>query len=170
MLTNVLFFSRNQSFAFQIFWISLRERLLVHYFLVRPIDTSHLQNYLMNKPTGIDLWKFNNGNAGIMCEIGSELTLKTPERRVANKFHTFFWCFHCWLWASKYRLRNRNFADLEWILIKTSKSTICFSRSNRVLGNFAKLTRKDLCRSLFFIKIAGPRLASLLKRDTSSSV
>ena len=23
-----------------------------------------------------------------------------------NRFSTLFWCFHCWLWASKYRLRN----------------------------------------------------------------
>ena len=20
-----------------------------------------------------------------------------------NRFHTFFWCFHCWLWTSKWR-------------------------------------------------------------------
>ena len=23
---------------------------------------------------------------------------------ILNKFHTLFWCLHCWLWTSKYRL------------------------------------------------------------------
>ena len=41
----------------------------------------------------------------------SKLTIKTQERRpwralvslllTLNRFHTLFWCFHCWLWASK---------------------------------------------------------------------
>ena len=39
-----------------------------------------------------------------------------------------------------------------------------------VLRNFAKFTGKELCRSLFFNKVAGLRPATLLKRDSGTSV
>ena len=46
-----------------------------------------------------------------MCEICSMWTIKTPEQRqwyhsgvTLNEFHIFFWCFHFWLWTSKYHL------------------------------------------------------------------
>ena len=39
-----------------------------------------------------------------------------------------------------------------------------------VLKNFAKFTRKHLCRSLFFNKVAGLRPATLLKRDSGTVV
>ena len=41
---------------------------------------------------------------------------------------------------------------------------------NGVLRNFAKFTRKHLCQSLFFNKIAGLRPAILLKRDSGTGV
>ena len=33
-----------------------------------------------------------------------------------------------------------------------------------VLGNFSKFTGKHLCQGLFFNKVEGPRLATLLKK------
>ena len=67
-----------------------------------------------------------------MCEIHSKLTIKTTvidvvlviyfnpnqltgfSMRVTlalnglNRFQTFFFCFHCWLWTSKWRLGRFN--------------------------------------------------------------
>ena len=37
-----------------------------------------------------------------------------------------------------------------------------------LLRNFAKFTRKHLCHSLFFNKVAGLRPATLLKRDSGT--
>ena len=69
-------------------------------------------------PAGIYLFKMNNGNIRTMCEICSDFTKMTPERRqwrrsgvlllTLNRFHILFWCFYCWLWTSKYRLRLNN--------------------------------------------------------------
>ena len=83
--------------------------------------TSHLSHLLSKEinPTDIYLFKFNNGNTRKRCEICSKLTIKTPKRRqrrrsgvlllTAIMFHTFFWCFYCWLWTSKYLLRMVRF-------------------------------------------------------------
>ena len=59
-------------------------------------------------------FKVNNRNTRTMCEIGSDLTIKTPKRRhdvvlvslllTLNKFHTLLWCSYCWLWANKCQL------------------------------------------------------------------
>ena len=45
-----------------------------------------------------------------MCEICSKLTIKHQNDIVLvslyltlNRFHTLFWCFHCWLWANNYQ-------------------------------------------------------------------
>ena len=65
--------------------------------------------------------------------------------------------------------------------IKQSKALrVCFQyyRSSQpevfckkdVLSNFAKFTGKHLCQSLFFNKVAGLRPATLLKRDSGTSV
>ena len=83
-------------------------------------------------PADIYLFKVNNGNTKIICKIYSKSTIKTtvfhfytPWKRqetkgfltfsgdiemepfllTLNKFHTLFWCFHCWLWTIKYGMR-----------------------------------------------------------------
>ena len=38
---------------------------------------------LIHNPAGIHLFKVNNGNTSIMCDICSKLTIRTPERRRA---------------------------------------------------------------------------------------
>ena len=65
------------------------------------------------KPTNIYLFKLNNRNSGERCEIRSKLTIKIAERRkwrhnvvlvslfALNIFHTFSYCFYCWLWTGK---------------------------------------------------------------------
>ena len=45
----------------------------------------------------------------------------------------------------------------------------CFVRKG-VLRNFAKFRGKHLCQVLFFNKVAGPKLATLLKRDSGAGV
>ena len=62
-------------------------------------------------PDNIYLFKVNNRNSTKRCDICSKLTIKKPERHQLcfswvlllnlSKFHTFFYCFYCWLWASK---------------------------------------------------------------------
>ena len=62
-------------------------------------------------PARIYLFKVSNGNTRTVCEICSNLTIRTAERLrwrrcsvfVGNFdiFHILFWCFHCWLWTSK---------------------------------------------------------------------
>ena len=45
-----------------------------------------------------------------MCEICSKCVIKILEWRfdtiMVSRFHTFFWCFHWWLWTCKQRLGN----------------------------------------------------------------
>ena len=43
-----------------------------------------------NFPAGNYLFKVNNKSFRARCEICSELTIKTPERRLAS-----FWCLYC---------------------------------------------------------------------------
>ena len=60
------------------------------------------------------MFKVNNWNTRLRCEICSKLTIKTSERRhwrrsgvlllTLNIFHTLFQCFCCSLWASNCRL------------------------------------------------------------------
>ena len=44
------------------------------------------------------------------------------------------------------------------------------SMKKGVLRNFAKITGKHLCQSLFFDRVAGLRPATLLKRDSATDV
>ena len=63
------------------------------------------------RPANIYMLKVNNRNTRKRCEICSDLTIKTPDNVSdvvlvflllnLNIFHTFFYCFYCWLWTSK---------------------------------------------------------------------
>ena len=99
---------------------------------------------------GIYLFKVNNGHIRTMCKILTKLT-QTPERRRRNLFftkvwslwlylkrdsddvvfvsliltlnsiYTLFWCFHYWLWTSKFIFNNFiiNFEqNIVWNLLK----------------------------------------------------
>ena len=60
-------------------------------------------NLKVTLPVSIYLYKVNNENTRTMREICSILTIKIPERHHwpnLNRFHTLFWCFHCWLWTA----------------------------------------------------------------------
>ena len=83
---------------------------------------------MIENSTSIYLFKVNNGNTRILCEISSKVNnKKKTEFKVNNKdnrktfkdvvrvsllltlnrFYTLLWCFHCcWLWTSKCRLKN----------------------------------------------------------------
>ena len=82
-----------------------------------------------------------------ICENSSKLTIKIPERRhlrrsnvfrTLNRFYKLSWCFHCWLWTSKY---------LPGYFINCNPEVLC---KRDVLENFTKFTGKHLCHSLFF--------------------
>ena len=66
-----------------------------------------------------DLPASSFGNTRTMLEIFSKLKLKDTRAITLNRFHTLFWCFHCWLWTSKCRLgssqkvSSRNF----WVTV-----------------------------------------------------
>ena len=55
--------------------------------MLKPRKSKEASNYLMNtscikhSPTGIYLFKVNDGNIRTMCEICSKLAIKTPLRR-----------------------------------------------------------------------------------------
>ena len=61
-------------------------------------------------PTGIYLFEVNNRNSRTMWEICLNLTININDvvlvssMLTLNRFHTLFWCFHCWLWISKCQL------------------------------------------------------------------
>ena len=48
---------------------------------------------ISHNPANIYLFKFNNRNTGKKCEICSELTVKTPERRQWRRFGIFIFNF-----------------------------------------------------------------------------
>ena len=58
-------------------------------------------------PNGSYLIKVNNRNITKLCQVCSNLKIKTLERRhwfycwLSMDFHILFWCFHCRLWTSK---------------------------------------------------------------------
>ena len=56
-------------------------------------------------PANIEFFKVNKKTRR-RCEIYSKLTIETPEKRhlllTLNLFHTFFQCFYCLLWTSKF--------------------------------------------------------------------
>ena len=59
-------------------------------------------------------------------------------------------------------------ANVDVFKIRSSHRTCSLRKS--VLRNFAKFTRKHLCQSLLFNKVAGLRPATLLKRDSGMGV
>ena len=62
---------------------------------------------------------------------------------------------------------SKSFANIS-IPFKSSHQRCSLKKG--VLRNFTKFTRKHQCQSLFFNKVAGPRLANLLKRDSGAGV
>ena len=63
-----------------------------------------LKTIMIINPAKIYLFKINNRSTRKRCEICSKLTIETLGRRhwrCSNIFHTFFWCFYCWLGTSK---------------------------------------------------------------------
>ena len=61
-------------------------------------------------PADTYVLKVNNWNIKEMCEVCSKITIKIPDVVLVSlplpldRFHTFFWRFHCWLWISKCNL------------------------------------------------------------------
>ena len=69
-------------------------------------------------PAGVYIFKVNNVNTRTMCQICSNLIIMTVEQPqwhqwqrsgvchsvllILNRFHSFLWFFHLWLWTSKY--------------------------------------------------------------------
>ena len=51
-----------------------------------------------------NLFKVNNKDTRT-----TSMTLLLLLMPTLNRFHTLFWCIHCWLWTSKYRLKYKYF-------------------------------------------------------------
>ena len=87
-----------------------------------------------------------------------------------------FWCLYCQLWTYLTPCSSVSIVDFE-LEISLSYIWICTTRSSHwrcsvrkcVLINFAKFTRKHLCQSLFFNKVAGWGLQPI-KKETLAQV
>ena len=93
-----------------------------------------------------------------------------------NRFHTLFWCFHCWLWACKDWLKKTFFeifvvlfsfhisvfisSFLSGNLQKQPLEVFC---KKGVLKTFVNFTGKHLRWNLFFIKLQTFSPTTLLK-------
>ena len=104
----------------------------------------NLMNY---DPACNHLYKVNNKNTKTRREICSKFTIKTPERR------------------GKCRLRI-HFVPTFFPFRSCRPELFC---KKRILQNLAGFTRKNLCRGLFFNKVASLRPAALL-RDSYKGV
>ena len=92
--------------------------------------------------TDIYLFKVNSENTKAMYEIYLKLTIKTKNDindvvvvfllLTLNKFRTFLWCFHCWVWTSKCWPSSRQ----EWF--QRFKSS-CSFRNNYWPQNLGKI-------------------------------
>ena len=62
----------------------------------------------------------------------SNSTIETLEKIFLYRFHTFFWCFYCWLWTGKCLLVWPYHTNLEILeVIKSAHSSLCASTSFR---------------------------------------
>ena len=126
-----------------------------------------------NDPARICLVQSKNGNIKTTCKICLKLTTKMQEDVIdvilvsllltLNKFHILFRCFHCWLWTSKFYWLYEHWLHTEIVVLR-------FSAKEGVLNNFAKITGKHLCHSLFFTKAADLRLQLYYKSYSDSGV
>ena len=61
-------------------------------------------------------------------------------------------------------------SNLTWMCMLQKQPLEVFFEKKVFLKNFTKFVGKHLCQSLVFNKIAGPRPATLLKRDSGAGV
>lgn len=73
-------------------------------------------------------WNHQNNERSLFK--GSNMLLALP----LNRFQTYFWCLHCWLWISKYRLGRR---VVSWGVLRTvlSIQNLAFLRKERKAKN-----------------------------------
>ena len=69
-----------------------------------------------------------------------------------GRMFTLFFCSHCWLWTSKYRLCMLFMLSFVQVNVIQKQSPEVFCKKE-VFKNFAKFTGKHLCQNLFFDKI-----------------
>ena len=67
-------------------------RILFQNFTVRLLLSMF---YFCNYPAGMYFFQVDNGNAGTMCEIYSNLIMKVYLS--LNRFHSLFYYYYCWL-------------------------------------------------------------------------
>ena len=93
-------------------------------------------------------WKHQN-NVWNVFKVTTAVSLMLT----LNRFHTLFWCFHCWIWSSKFHLGSFIWVHsvLQWVL----SCSECFSQ----------VCKKISMESLNFSKVASIylKLLSLLK-------
>ena len=77
------------------FLVRLQSEIKQCLFKKSNLRSTSTPNLLLQPPSSspLYLFKVNNINTRKRCDIHSELTL--------NVFHSFFYCFICWLWTGK---------------------------------------------------------------------
>ena len=110
-----------------------RKFYLVHSWIFCPKSNSRgFKPFFKNIPTGIYLFKVNNGNTWGMCEICSKLTIKSSERLQRQKRHSdvfivkFEQISHTvlvflWLALNKYKCWLSGIATLKFMEMCTVK-------------------------------------------------
>ena len=98
-------------------------------------------------------WKHQN-NVWNVFKVTTAISLMLT----LNRFHTLFWCFHCWIWSSIFHLGSFIWVHsvLQWVL--TISCSECFSQ----------VFKETSMESLNFSKAASIylKLLSLLKTDS----
>ena len=107
-----------------------------------------------SSPVCIHLFKFNNENTRTVCQIRSKLTIKT-QMLFLNRFHTLFWCFHCWLRTSKCRLGNCMFLycpvplGIPVFTVKPTKALLLWICYERNFQRFRKFNQHNIISLLY---------------------
>ena len=90
----------------------IRSRIISYSLVISQKLTEAFVPFLEHCPLCISicLFKAKNWKTSTICKICSNVTVRRQERRQwgrsgnfivkVNRFHTLYWCFHCWLQTS----------------------------------------------------------------------
>ena len=79
-------------------------------------------------------------------EMGSMMSV-TSFWLTLNRFYRFFWCFHCWLWTSKYRLAYFRFLVRVGKKLKLGTLKILVKNIRRHSNKSTEIS-SNLCQSI----------------------
>ena len=78
----------------------------------------------LSLPTGIYLLQVDNGKTVQSYEQRHQNhvidVIMVSISSILNRFHTLYWCFHCWIWKSKSQLGMQSRWSSNWIALVTA--------------------------------------------------